>query len=493
MKYLYTTAALFAAAVSVAANNEGCTNDGGNWYCKQVNAITYQGVGGNGKYNKVTSMDANSGTCSSTPQGYSGSMSPLNEELSMHFRGPLNLKQFAVYTPGDQSSSKKAKARRSATERRHAHAHAHSHHHLHQHQSDIKKRNVGDMVIATINGEVVSWANDFGESGDKTAAPAEATAKATTAATAAAAAETTEATMAAPKNRVNIAGLGGDSSDESSAKSSDSPATTPSSDSSSGSSSSDSSSSSGSNVSGSWGRQHYFNAGSGTQDGLTLLNHNGGSGSGVFDYSFGNSLSYSSSDGKSGSASPEVFSGNTIGSSDEVIFMSDDECQGDSCGYVRDGTVAYHGFAGQQKAFFFEFEMPDDGKSGASQYDPVNMPAIWMLNAQIPRTLQYGNADCSCWTSGCGEFDIMEVLAPGDKRCKSTLHGNIAGGDSNYFQRPMSGPMKIGVVLDEDQIHIKVLENSFDFSGSLSPDDIKSICETEDTAGGLYSIFNLAQ
>jgi hypothetical protein len=30
-------------------------------------------------------------------------------------------------------------------------------------------------------------------------------------------------------------------------------------------------------------------------------------------------------------------------------------------------------------------------------------PAIWMLNAQIPRTTQYGPSDCSCWESGCGE------------------------------------------------------------------------------------------
>jgi len=82
--------------------------------------------------------------------------------------------------------------------------------------------------------------------------------------------------------------------------------------------------------------------------------------------------------------------------------------------------------------------MPDSGETGTNEYVPVNRPAIWMLNAQIPRTLQYGNADCSCWASGCGEFDIFEVLADGDKRMKSTLHGNIAGASNPLPTNPPS-------------------------------------------------------
>ena len=58
-----------------------CTDDGGNWYCDLVNAITYTGVGGEGSYNKITNMDSTSGTCSSSPFGYSGSLSPLNEPV----------------------------------------------------------------------------------------------------------------------------------------------------------------------------------------------------------------------------------------------------------------------------------------------------------------------------------------------------------------------------------------------------------------------------
>ena len=95
------------------------------------------------------------------------------------------------------------------------------------------------------------------------------------------------------------------------------------------------------------------------------------------------------------------------------------ECNND-CGFVRPGSVAYRlspnfcyvfmhtltvvsdGFDGADKVFLMEFSMPMDGTSGFN----ADMPAIWMLNAQIPRTLQYGNAACSCWESGCGEFDV---------------------------------------------------------------------------------------
>lgn len=63
------------------------------------------------------------------------------------------------------------------------------------------------------------------------------------------------------------------------------------------------------------------------------------------------------------------------------------------------------GFAGPNKIFFFEFDMPLDGNQGFNG----DLPAIWTLNAQIPRTLQYGKAECSCWQSGCGEFDVSSV------------------------------------------------------------------------------------
>lgn len=430
----------------------------GNYYCQKVNAITYTGVGGSGSYNKVTSMDSTSGTCGSSPQGYSGSMSPFDEEVSMHFRGPLNLKQFAVYTP-ESSSSKAKMARRSAHERRHAHGHGHAHlHHARDAAAKEEKRGLGDMVTAVIDGQVVSWINEYAGG----AAATSAATSAASAVTSAPAAYTSAASSAAAS-----------ASAYSSSSSSDD----------------ESSSTSG------WTRQAYYNSEAGTSDGLVFLNHEGGSGSGVFDYTFGNSLSYSSTDGCSGVSAPAVLEDCTLKSDTEVVIMSDKKCSDDSgCGFSRDGTVAYHGFDGPSKAFFFEFGMPDSGETAASIYDPVNMPAIWMLNAQIPRTLQYGQADCSCWTSGCGEFDIFEVLAAGDTRCKSTLHGNIAGGDSDYFERPVTGTIKAALLLYKDNMHIKIIDNSTDFGSTMPMTFLNEMVSDtmEDSLSNLVSLFKLS-
>jgi hypothetical protein len=77
---LYTSAAS-AQQLEARGLCDNAVNDGGNWYCSMVKQITYNGVGVDNKYNKITSMDGNSGSCQSTPQPYSGSMSPLDEEV----------------------------------------------------------------------------------------------------------------------------------------------------------------------------------------------------------------------------------------------------------------------------------------------------------------------------------------------------------------------------------------------------------------------------
>jgi hypothetical protein len=361
----------------------------------------------------------------------------------------VQINQFAVYTPSGASK----KARRSTHERRHAHAHAHGHAH--------KARAVGDMVTATIDGQVVSWVNEWsGESATSAPAPA--------------------ATSSAPAVAQDYAAPAV-SSPASPTSSSSSPSASPSAASGSIASSS-----------GGWSRQGYYDASSGSSEGLVFLNHNGGQGSGTFDYTFGNSLSYASPDGTSGASSPQILESTTLPSSAEVVIMTDNQCNGDDCGYVRPDSVAYHGFDGPQKAFFFEFQMPDVGGTAANEYDPVNMPAIWMLNAQIPRTLQYGQADCSCWTSGCGEFDIFEVLAPGDTRMKSTLHGNIAGGDSDYFDRPTGSSIKAAMVLYDNNIHIKLLDDSTDFGDVMSTDTINDICGSTLQQTNAVSLFALS-
>lgn len=477
MKYSLTATALLAATVSADLCAHGSTDDNGNWYCQEVKAITYTGVGSSNSYNKVTSM--NSGGCGSSPQAYSGSLAPLDEEVSMHFRGPLKLKQFAFYAPSnDTATSYKEKReierRMSAHARRHAHGHAHAHKH--------EERAVGDMVYATINGQVQSWVNEYtGQSPQTSSSSAPAAA----------------ATPASYDNSNSGSGsgllgnlLGGSGSGSGSGSSS---ASASASSGSSGSSGSSSPASDGASGGTGWTRQGYYNAESQQADGVVFLNHQGGGGSGTFDYTYGNSLSYSSTNGKSCASSPQTLADTELGSSDEVVIMSDSKCSGDSCGFYRDGTVAYHGFDGPSKAFFFEFEMPDSGETAASKYDPVNMPAIWLLNAQIPRTLQYGKSECSCWESGCGEFDIFEVLAPGDARCKSTLHSNVAGGDSDYFARPTNGTMKAALLLYNDNIHIKVLDDSTEFGATMGNTFVDDICQDTliDSLSNLVSLFKL--
>ena len=110
--------------------------------------------------------------------------------------------------------------------------------------------------------------------------------------------------------------------------------------------------------------------------------------------------------------------------------------------------------------------MPLSGKKGFNG----DMPGIWLLNAQIPLTSQYGtNSQCSCWTSGCGEFDLFEVLDHGNFRCKSTLHMAPAGGSSDWFRRPETDTITAAVVFagGDDGILVKVLDKWQDFGATI--------------------------
>ena len=153
--------------------------------------------------------------------------------------------------------------------------------------------------------------------------------------------------------------------------------------------------------------------------------------------------------------------------------MCSSKCRGNSCGYYREGIPAYHGFGGADKLFIFEFEMPSDNSGGSSfNYD---MPAIWMLNAKIPRTLQYGDASCSCWKTGCGELDLFEILSAGSDKLICHLHdgqgssnGYGGGGSQDYFQRPTSGSMKAAVVFSGSSIQVVQVDDSTNFGSVLS-------------------------
>lgn len=113
--------------------------------------------------------------------------------------------------------------------------------------------------------------------------------------------------------------------------------------------------------------------------------------------------------------------------------------------------------------------MPLTGQGGFNG----DMPAIWLNNAKIPLTSQYGtNANCSCWSSGCGEFDLFEVLDSGNTRCKSTLHMSPAGGSSDYFLRPTEGAITAAVVFtgSREMAHIRILDGHVNFDPVLTAD-----------------------
>lgn len=232
-------------------------------------------------------------------------------------------------------------------------------------------------------------------------------------------------------------------------------------------------------------RKGYFNATDQFSTGLAFLNHMGGQGSGTWDNQFGNSLSYASSDVKSGSATPQVFDGNLDGDTELVIFSDQDCSSSDVCGYSRPDTVAHVGFENTESLFLFDFSMPISGQNP----DASELPAIWLLNAQIPRTLQYGPPECSCWSSGCGEMDIFEVLDAGDTRMKATWHGDNPGGSSYYFQRPQT-LQKAGVLLSESNAAVTIfyLPDDAEFSADLTADTVNSWIENAASQGALFTL-----
>ena len=430
--------AFCASSATADQCGRGSELSGGNYYCQEVKSLQYSNVGHDGSYNEVTQMTG--GACSSKPHAYSGSLAPLNEEVSLHFRGPMHLKKVAAYTKTGGGAKK-----------RDAKGGPHSRRHL-GHQKFHEKEKRADWVTATIDGQVVSWENNwFGEPTPAPAAPA-----------AAAAAETPAAAApVGPAAKVAAAPAKLNAEVKAASKAVDPNAA--------------------------YTRVGYYDASAGVADGLTFLGNYGGQGSGVFDNNYGNSLSYLNADGNGGSSSPTVLKDKLIRSNEEFTIFTDRECSGGDCGYVRPGTVAYHGFDGGDKIFMFEFDMPHDGNNGFNG----DMPAIWMLNAQIPRTLQYGEASCSCWDSGCGEFDIVEVLSPGEERCKSTLHTNKPGGSSDYIRRPTNGLMKVAVIMNsaDGTINVQVLPDGQDFPGSLSAGEVNNLLSLH--SGNDVSLFSV--
>jgi len=136
--------------------------------------------------------------------------------------------------------------------------------------------------------------------------------------------------------------------------------------------------------------------------------------------------------------------------------------------------------------------MPRD-KGDSSAKGGFDTPAIWLLNSKIPRTAQYGikSGPCSCWTSGCGEFDIFEAL-PGNPAAgqsavdmiKSHIHCSQGGeygggGHTDFMSRPLDKTMKLAVILIGEKFFITQLPDSTSFDKSFSEDLIANAEKTQ--------------
>ncbi|EAA35812.1 hypothetical protein NCU07501 [Neurospora crassa OR74A] len=229
-------------------------------------------------------------------------------------------------------------------------------------------------------------------------------------------------------------------------------------------------------------RDHYYNAASQTSQGLTFLGNRGGEGSGVVGGPFGASLSYVNSHATGGASSSQILANEVI--TDEFLVMTDQDCDG-SCGYVRPGSVAKKGFPGTDRLFLLEFSMP---------HTAADMPAIWIENARVPYTPQYGG--CSCWNSGCGEWDMFEILHAGKEKAETTFHLDPPAGDANWMQRPVdqNAPIKVAVWFDPADggtASVKVLGRSdgVEFGGQLDAGEVRDLKKRSD---GVVSETNYA-
>lgn len=216
-------------------------------------------------------------------------------------------------------------------------------------------------------------------------------------------------------------------------------------------------------------------------------------------------------DGSKVAADSTPFGGNLETSEREIAVFTDKLCDG-NCEYARPDATAHctsppdarliytltftDGWDGPSKAFFIEFQMDHYDNHGSDQGMLSDAPAWWFLNAAIPRILQYGNdrnnIPCSCWSTGCGEFDAFEILGHGEMRAKSTIHrqGNLEGGDTNYFLRPVGRTIKFVVVYHNWNITARVLDDEFAFGDSLTQAQIDEIVayDANDDSHSLFPV-----
>ncbi|KAG7397955.1 hypothetical protein PHYBOEH_011884 [Phytophthora boehmeriae] len=239
-----------------------------------------------------------------------------------------------------------------------------------------------------------------------------------------------------------------------------------------------------------WTKVSSYDSDAGTQDNMVFMNNMN------IDYTGADSSpqGYSTSDGTATATESTTFGGTLADASDtskvgggpcvttgcEVNIMTATNCADeDGCiGYYDD--MGFHGWDGGMKMFVTKVMMP----TGST----ANLPAIWMLNAQVVRASQYG---CNCRgegaEGGCGELDVAEVIETNTAQDKVSTHyyfydGSVSPGGDNYASRPTDSAVTYVTIIDNSSTGtIKIIElggDDFDFSvDSISADTVSTWLE----------------
>jgi hypothetical protein len=90
MNHLLLIASLALPVVHSKTSGELCRGTGGrapdgNWYCAEVQAITYRNISQTGVYNRTTYVDPSTGICGHETVSYdaTGQLTPLFGEVSL--------------------------------------------------------------------------------------------------------------------------------------------------------------------------------------------------------------------------------------------------------------------------------------------------------------------------------------------------------------------------------------------------------------------------
>lgn len=143
-----------------------------------TNALSFGGFPGGYTYQRAAVVNYNNGNPSCPLQDVTtdGPLAPLTDEMSHIFRGPLNLLQFAVYQASttQPNTNMKRDTKGKPHTRRHSHdiKRVNHHHHGKELGGQVEKRGYGTEVIATIDGKVDSFEDNWYTPATSAPAPA---------------------------------------------------------------------------------------------------------------------------------------------------------------------------------------------------------------------------------------------------------------------------------------------------------------------------------